>query len=68
MPAEVLLFYIEADLSGEEKIYLGARRRGLRSRFPPRQAGPDTYIRVVDGGIRDNHLQSVLNDHPSAQA
>jgi len=50
-PAEDLLFNIEADFSGEEEIYSVARRRGLRLRFPPRQAEADAYTRAVDGVI-----------------
>ena len=36
MPAEDLLFDIEANFVGVEEIYLGTRRCGLRLRFLPR--------------------------------
>lgn len=63
-----LLFDIEADFSKEEEVYPGAWRRGLRPRFPPRQARANAHIRAVDGDIRDTHLQHGLKDHPSTQA
>ena len=66
-PTEDLLFNIEVNLSTEEKDYPGARRRGLRWRFLPRQAGADAYTGAVDDDIRDTHLQCRLKDHPSAQ-
>ena len=67
-PAKDLFFYIETNLSGEEEIYIGTRRRGLRPRFPPLQARADAHTKAVDNIIRDTHLQRGLKDHPSAQA
>ena len=64
-PAEDLLFDIEFDLFGEELINLSARRCGLRSRFPPRQAWANACTRAVDDNIRDTHLQRGLKDYPS---
>ena len=52
-PTEDLFFDIEANFSGEEEIYSSARMRDLRPRFPVHQAKANTYIKVVDGGIRD---------------
>ena len=64
--AKDFLFNIKDDLSGEEEIYSCARRHGLRPRLPPRQARADACTGVVDGGIKDTHLQYGLKDHPSA--
>ena len=67
-PAKDLFFDIETNLFGEEEVYTGTRRRGLRSRFPPLQARADAHTKAVDNIIRDIHLQRGLKDHPSTQA
>ena len=64
-PAEDLLSNIEADFSGEEEIYPGAQRHGLRLRFLPRQAKANAYADAIDDGVRDTHLQRKLKDHPT---
>ena len=69
MQAEDLIIDIDADFSREEvHADLGARRRNLRSKFPPHQAGAEARTRAIDRGIRDTHLQNGLKDHPFTQA
>ena len=66
---EDLLINIEVDFSEDEvHLDLGARRRSLRPRFPSYQARADARAGVVDGSIKDTHIQCGLKDHSFVQA
>ena len=63
------MFDVDADLAALDGAGpgLGAQRhQGRRSRFQPGLSGVKAYIREINHGIANTHLQHGLKKHPFA--